>query len=299
MKTKENDAKKKGPVSGKSTAMELAVLGLFIAIILLMAFTPIGLIDLPVIKATILHVPVIIGAILLGPKEGALLGLVFGLTSVFKNTTAPSLLSFCFSPLIPVPGTGVGSMWALVISLLPRVLVGVIPYYIASFLKFFATKKTQHTANKQVKDFEYAMKMAEEAEEKERKLQEARAKEEGSVVKPLTEEEKKLREARKAKPPVVPKQAPAGIRAVIYALCGVVGSFTNTLLVMGLIGTLFTEAYAIAREVPVTEVQGLIQATIFVNGVPEAIAAAILVPIVCVALEKTGLIPSKTTSAGK
>ncbi|MEG0825776.1 MAG: ECF transporter S component, partial [Oscillospiraceae bacterium] len=53
---------------------DLVILSIFIAIIFLLAFTPIGLIDLPLIKATILHVPVIIGAILLGPKKGAFLG---------------------------------------------------------------------------------------------------------------------------------------------------------------------------------------------------------------------------------
>ena len=109
---------------------ELVLMSLFTAIILLMAFTPLGLIDLPLIKATILHVPVIIGAILLGPKAGLYFGLLFGLTSLFKNTTAPALLSFAFSPLIPVPGAGRGSLWALVICFLPRILTGVLPYYL-------------------------------------------------------------------------------------------------------------------------------------------------------------------------
>ena len=102
----------------------LVLLSLFTAIIILMACTPIGLIDLPFIKATILHIPVIIGAILLGPKQGAFLGGVFGLTSIIKNTMVPGVLSFTFSPLVPVPGTDHGSLWAIVISLLPRILIG-------------------------------------------------------------------------------------------------------------------------------------------------------------------------------
>ena len=60
-------------------------------LIILMACTPIGLIDLPLIKATILHVPVIIGSILLGPKKGAFLGAMFGLSSMIKNTLVPAL----------------------------------------------------------------------------------------------------------------------------------------------------------------------------------------------------------------
>ena len=60
-------------------------------IIVLLNFTPIGYIQLPIIKATIIHVPVIIGSILLGPKIGAGLGVVFGLTSLYNNTFAPTL----------------------------------------------------------------------------------------------------------------------------------------------------------------------------------------------------------------
>lgn len=100
------------------------------AIIILLNFTPIGYIQLPVIKATIIHVPVIIGSILLGPTIGAGLGVVFGLTSLYNNTFAPTLLSFAFSPAIPVPGTDRGSFAALIITFLPRILVGIFPYYV-------------------------------------------------------------------------------------------------------------------------------------------------------------------------
>ena len=87
----------------------LAVLAMFTAILFLLTFTPIGMIDLPIIKATVLHVPVIIGALLLGPKKGAFLGGMFGLASLLKNTLVPNLSSFAFSPLIPVPGLDRGS----------------------------------------------------------------------------------------------------------------------------------------------------------------------------------------------
>jgi uncharacterized membrane protein len=109
-------------------------MAMFTAIILIMAFTPFGIIDLPLIKATILHVPVIIGCIVLGPKKGAFFGFLFGLTSIIKNTMGPSFLSFAFTPAIPVPGLDHGSVWALVICFLPRILVGVTPwlFYTAS-----------------------------------------------------------------------------------------------------------------------------------------------------------------------
>lgn len=124
-----------------SSTREMVLTALFTAIILIMAFTPLGLIDLPLIKATILHVPVIIGGILLGPRAGGFFGLIFALTSLFKNTTAPALLSFAFSPLIPVPGAGKGSLWALVICFVPRILCGVLPYYVYKGLHRLLSRK--------------------------------------------------------------------------------------------------------------------------------------------------------------
>ena len=47
----------------------LAVLAMFTAILFLLTFTPIGMIDLPIIKATVLHVPVIIGASFSDPRR--------------------------------------------------------------------------------------------------------------------------------------------------------------------------------------------------------------------------------------
>ena len=58
------------------------------AIVVLLANTPLGMIQLPIIKATTTHIPVIIGAILLGPMAGAVLGGVFGLCSLVSNTVA-------------------------------------------------------------------------------------------------------------------------------------------------------------------------------------------------------------------
>ena len=80
---------------------------LSMAIIAVMTFIPnVGYINLIVIKATLLHVPVIVGSIVLGPKMGAVLGATFGITSLIKNTLEPSLLSFAFSPFYQLGDTG-------------------------------------------------------------------------------------------------------------------------------------------------------------------------------------------------
>ena len=122
--------------SGKSslTIKEFAATSLFAAVIFLMTFTPFGFINLVVINATIVHVPVIIGSILMGPRAGACLGGMFGLASVIRNTISPTILSFAFSPLVPVPGTERGSPLAVLICFLPRILVGIVPYYVRGFL---------------------------------------------------------------------------------------------------------------------------------------------------------------------
>ena len=55
----------------------LASVALMMAVVILLANTPFGMIQLPVIKATTVHIPVILGAILLGPLAGAVLGATF------------------------------------------------------------------------------------------------------------------------------------------------------------------------------------------------------------------------------
>ena len=108
---------------------------IFLSIILLCAFTPFGFLHLGVVKATIIHIPVIIASIILGPRIGAFLGLAFGITSIWINTITPSLLSFAFSPAIPVLGTDQGSFWALIVAIVPRVILGFLPYYLYKALQ--------------------------------------------------------------------------------------------------------------------------------------------------------------------
>ncbi len=110
--------------------LSMVTTALFLAIIIIMAFVPnLGYINLIVIKATLLHVPVITGSIVLGPKKGAVLGAAFGVTSLINNTFNPSLLSFAFSPFYSLGDIG-GNFWSLVICLVPRILTGIIPYFV-------------------------------------------------------------------------------------------------------------------------------------------------------------------------
>ncbi len=163
------------------------------------------MIQLPVIKATTVHIPVIIGAILLGPWAGAILGAVFGVCSLISNTMAPTLLSFAFSPFMSTTGIP-GALKAIWISVGCRILIGVIAGWLWIALE-------------------------------------------------------KIKMNHLAALPIV----------------GFAGSMVNTVAVMGSIYILFARQYAEAREVAVSAVWGLIIGTVTASGIPEAIAASILV----------------------
>lgn len=115
-------------ISNKTKSM--VQLALFTAIIVLLALVPgLGYIPIGAIKATTIHIPVIIGAILLGPKAGAFLGFVFGVTSLVNGTFNPTITSFVFTPFYSV-GEIHGGPQSLIICFIPRILIGVVSYYI-------------------------------------------------------------------------------------------------------------------------------------------------------------------------
>lgn len=178
---------------------------LMAAIVIVLANTPLGMIQLPIIKATTVHIPVIIGAILLGPSAGAILGAVFGICSLISNTIAPTLLSFAFSPFMSTSGIP-GALKAIWISVGCRILIGVAAGWLWIALENIKVNQL-----------------------------------------------------------------------IALPIVGFAGSMVNTITVMGSIYFLFAQQYAEARDVAVTAVWGLIMGTVTASGIPEAIAAAVLV----------------------
>ena len=178
---------------------------LMAAIVIVLANTPLGMIQLPIIKATTVHIPVILGAILLGPGAGAILGAVFGICSLVSNTMAPTLLSFAFSPFLSTTGIP-GALKAIWISVGCRILIGVVAGWL--WVLFTKIKLNQFIA---------------------------------------------------------------------LPIVGFVGSMVNTITVMGSIYFLFAQQYAEAKEVALTAVFGLVMGTVTASGIPEAMAAVILV----------------------
>ena len=81
----------------------LARMALLVAIIILLTFTPLGYITLPFIAATTIQMPVIIGAVMMGPVAGLALGIAFGLSALCKvlmmpgaDPVATAILSYNF-----------------------------------------------------------------------------------------------------------------------------------------------------------------------------------------------------------
>ena len=108
----------------RKDAKWMAGVAMMAAIVVLLANTPLGMIPLVITKATTVHIPVILGAILFGPLAGGILGGVFGICSVILHTFTPALTSFAFSPFMSTTGLP-GAVKALWVVVGCRVLIGV------------------------------------------------------------------------------------------------------------------------------------------------------------------------------
>ena len=104
---------------------KLVLAAVITAIILLLGFTPLGYIKIATIEVTILMIPVVIGAMLLGPAYGAFFGFIFGATSFLQ----------CFG-LSPFGAAMLSiNVWAtLICTLIPRILMGWLSGLIFQFL---------------------------------------------------------------------------------------------------------------------------------------------------------------------
>ena len=105
-------------------------LALMVAIIFVMAFSPLGYLRTPGLTITFLTVPVAVGAIILGPTAGAICGAAFGLTSVVMALTGGSAFSAALLQINP--------FGLLFTCLVPRILEGWICGLIFQLVKKFS-----------------------------------------------------------------------------------------------------------------------------------------------------------------
>lgn len=191
----------------KTDVKLLSQMALLTALMLVLAFTPLGFIPLGFMNATTMHIPVILGACLMGPKMGGILGGIFGVTSVIRATLTPNITSFVFTPFYSFSPEFHGSWKSLIVAIVPRIFIGIISGLV----------------------FQLVMKLS-----KNRQM-------------------------------------------LALPIAGFIGSMTNTIGVMGLIYLLFGEQYAAAGGMDVSLLFTVIMGVVGLNGVPEAIIAAVLV----------------------
>ncbi len=111
----------------RKKTQSLAMTALFAALTLLLGLTPnLGFIRVWALTIVTVHLPVVVGGVILGPKTGALLGFLFGFTSfmgaTFLNVGPDAPL---FSPFMD-NGVFHGNAWSLVVCFVPRILTGVV-----------------------------------------------------------------------------------------------------------------------------------------------------------------------------
>lgn len=97
--------RRKNMKSNKFTTSQLTILGLMSGILFLMAYTPLGYLNIGPLAVTFNVIPVAICAVVLGPTGGAVAGAVFGLTSFLQamgigGTSALGAALFQINPFL-------------------------------------------------------------------------------------------------------------------------------------------------------------------------------------------------------
>ena len=109
-----------------SSILKLTLTAVFLAIIIVMSFTPLGYLKIGTVEISLLTIPVAAGAAILGIGGGAFLGLAFGISSLIQ----------CFG--MSAFGTalmGINPVFTAIMCIVPRVFVGIVPALIYKALE--------------------------------------------------------------------------------------------------------------------------------------------------------------------
>ena len=187
----------------RQRTFQMVLSAMFIAIIILQSFVPfLGNIPIVALNITIIHITVIVGGIVLGPRAGFLFGFTWGVCSLILAYTSANILSFMIftNPLI---------------SILPRLLMG-------GLVALFYHKTTKLIASDRLR----------------------------------------------------------------MAVFGFLGSIMNTVFVLSSIYLLMGNQYAELKGKTVAELPLFLMSVVMTNGVPEALAATVVTPIIASILVK-------------
>ncbi|MCM3443438.1 ECF transporter S component [Metabacillus halosaccharovorans] len=183
----------------------MVLLGMLSAIIIIQTTIPfLGYIPIGPLSLTIIQVTVIIAAIVLGTKEGAIVGGIWGIITFIRAFIAPT------SVIAPIVFTNP------LVSVLPRILIGVVAAYV--FHRILSGKLNE---------------------------------------------------------------------TVRMSVAGVLGSLTNTVLVLGFIYLFYREPYANFLELDMEQLLPALMTIVATNGITEAILSGVLAPIISKPLLKS------------
>lgn len=189
-------------MNSRNKTFRLVLRAVLLAIIIVQSMVPwLGFIPLGFISLTIIHITVIVAAVVLGVKDGMLIGLFWGIATMIRAYAMPT------TPFDTLVFTNP------IISVVPRVLVGLVAGAV-----FYWLYKKNH-----------------------------------AVV-------------------------------LSSAVAAVLGSLTNTVLVLGFMGIFYTNATAAAYGVDASLLMKTLAGIAAINGIPEAIGAAIITPLLAKAL---------------
>lgn len=238
-------------MNNKAKTRQLVVTAMLGAITIVLGLTPLGFIPLGFINITTMHIPVIIGAILEGPLVGGVVGLLFGLSSMANAVLRPTPISFVFlNPLI---------------SVLPRVMIGILSAY--------AFKALKNKNNGIIRKFTIVIWILTSI----------------FLISLLYKNIAGKKEMYQI------------ILSIVFLLLSIfmlyltikhknnnfavaissfLGSITNSILVLGLIYLLYAEEYVKSLSIPVEAARSTIFGAIITNGIPEGILSIVIVSAV-------------------
>ena len=101
--------------------IDLTLIALFIAIIAILTFTPLGYLKTPLFEITFMVLPVAVGSVVLDWKSGAILGAAFGFTSFMTcfGIGMPSDLGAILLQINP--------WYTAIVCIVPRIICGALP----------------------------------------------------------------------------------------------------------------------------------------------------------------------------
>ncbi|MCZ2491526.1 ECF transporter S component [Dellaglioa carnosa] len=109
----------------------MSILALFIAIVIVQNFVPLfGYIPVGPLSITTIHITVIVAALVLGWKDGAFVGGVWGLITFIRAFVSPT------SPIAPIVFTNP------IVSIVPRILIGIVTAVVFYFIYKWWKNKT-------------------------------------------------------------------------------------------------------------------------------------------------------------